>query len=153
MKRVVPVTVGLAAGMAVGFFLGVMVTRHNGLAVAILNATDEAIERVMVTQRDRPMVVIHNATDETLRSVSFQTDFHPTLIRRIPASEGYSIERLEPHQTSTIRLSSDRPTGFKVNASTEGGRKLSSEKVNVASQGVVFASVSSDGITLQQYER
>ena len=129
MKRVVPVAVGLAAGMAVGFFLGAMVTRH-----------------------DEPIVVIHNATDETLRSVFFQTDFHPTFIRRIPATEGYSINELQPHHTSTIRLSSHRPTGFKVDATTAGGKKLSSEKVNVASQGVVFALISSDGIKLQ-YER
>ena len=129
MKRVVPVAVGLAAGMAVGFFLGAMVTRD-----------------------DEPIVVIHNATDETLRSVFFQTDFHPTFIRRIPATEGYSINELQPHHTSTIRLSSHRPTGFKVDATTAGGKKLSSEKVNVASQGVVFALISSDGIKLQ-YER
>jgi hypothetical protein len=126
MKRVVPVAVGLAAGMAVGFFLGAMVTRD-----------------------DEPIVVIHNATDETLRSVFFQTDFHPTFIRRIPATEGYSINELQPHHTSTIRLSSHRPTGFKVDATTAGGKKLSSEKVNVASQGVVFALISSDGIKLQ----
>jgi len=129
MKRVVPVAVGLAAGMAVGFFLGAMVTRD-----------------------DEPIVVIHNATDETLRSVFFQTDFHPTFIRRIPATEGYSINELQPHHTSTIRLSSHRPTGFKVDATTAGGKKLSSEKVNVESQGVVFALISSDGIKLQ-YER
>ena len=126
MKRVVPVAVGLAAGMAVGFFLGAMVTRH-----------------------DEPIVVIHNATDETLRSVFFQTDFHPTFIRRIPATEGYSINELQPHHTSTMRLSSHRPTGFKVDATTAGGKKLSSEKVNVESQGVVFALISSDGIKLQ----
>jgi hypothetical protein len=129
MKHVVPVAVGLAAGIAVGFFLGAMVTRH-----------------------DEPIVVIHNATDETLRSVFFQTDFHPTFIRRIPATEGYSINELQPHHTSTMRLSSHRPTGFKVNATTAGGKKLSSEKVNVESQGVVFALISSDGIKLQ-YER
>ena len=129
MKHVVPVAVGLAAGMAVGFFLGAMVTRH-----------------------DEPIVVIHNATDETLRSVFFQTDFHPTFIRRIPATEGYSINELQPHHTSTMRLSSHRPTGFKVKATTAGGKKLSSEKVNVESQGVVFALISSDGIKLQ-YER
>jgi hypothetical protein len=126
MKRVVPVAVGLAAGMVVGFFLGAMVTRD-----------------------DEPIVVIHNATDETLRSVFFQTDFHPTFIRRSPATEGYSINELQPHHTSTIRLSSHRPTGFKVDATTAGGKKLSSEKVNVASQGVVFALISSDGIKLQ----
>jgi len=129
MKHVVPVAVGLAAGMAVGFFLGAMVTRH-----------------------DEPIVVIHNATDETLRSVFFQTDFHPTFIRRIPATQGYSINELQPHHTSTMRLSSHRPTGFKVNATTAGGKKLSSEKVNVESQGVVLALISSDGIKLQ-YER
>jgi hypothetical protein len=42
---------------------------------------------------------------------------------------------------------------LKVDATTAGGRELPSEKVSVASQGVVFASVSSDGITLQQDER
>ena len=71
MKRVVPIAVGLAAGMTVGFFLGAMVTRH-----------------------DEPIVVIHNATDETLRWVRFQTDFHPTLIRRIPTTESYGINEL-----------------------------------------------------------
>jgi len=126
MKRVVPVAVGLAAGMAAGFFLGAMVTRH-----------------------DEPMVVIHNATDKTLRGVSIQTDFHPTFIRRVPTGETYSINELQPHHTSTMRLSSHRPTGLKVDATTAGGKKLSSEKVNVASRDVVFALISSDGIKLQ----
>jgi hypothetical protein len=126
MKRVVPIAIGLAASMAVGFFLGAMVTRH-----------------------DEPIVVIHNATDQTLRLVSFQTDFHPTLIRRIPATESYGINELQPHHTSTMRLSSNRPTGFKVDATTAGGKKLSSEKVYVAAHGIVFALVSSDGITVQ----
>jgi len=126
MKRVVPVAVGLAAGMAAGFFLGAMVTRH-----------------------DEPMVVIHNATDKTLRGVSIQTDFHPTFIRRVPTGETYSINELQPHHTSTMRLSSHRPTGLKADATTAGGKKLSSEKVNVASRDVVFALISSDGIKLQ----
>ena len=38
-------------------------------------------------------------------------------------------------------------------ATKPGGRELPSEKVNITSQGVVFALISSDGITLQQYER
>ena len=125
MKRVVPVAVGVAAGMAVGFFLGAMVTRH-----------------------DEPIVVIHNATDETLRRVS-QTDFHPTFIWRVPTGETYTITELQPHHTSTMRLSSHRPTGLKVDAGTAGGKRLSSEKVNVASRDVVFALISSDGIKLQ----
>src|SRR5215831_12187995 len=109
MKHVVPVAIGLAAGLAVGFFLGAMVTRH-----------------------DEPIVVIHNATDETLRSVSFQTDFHPSFIRRIPMTESYGTDKLQPHQTFIQRLSSRRPTGFKVDATTAGGKRLSSEKVYVA---------------------
>jgi hypothetical protein len=36
-----------------------------------------------------------------------------------------------------------------VDAATAGGKKLSSEKVNVASRDVVFALISSDGIKLQ----
>jgi hypothetical protein len=133
MKRVVPVAVGLAAGMAAGFFLGEMVTRH-----------------------DEPIVVIHNATDETLRWVSIQTDFHPTwvilapwFIRRVPKGATYSFNELQPHHTSTMRLSLHTPTGLKVDATTAGGKKLSSEKVNVASRDVVFALISSDGIKLQ----
>ena len=81
MKRVVPVAVGLAAGMAVGFFLGAMVTRH-----------------------DEPMIVIHNATDETLRGVSIQTDFHPTFIRRVPTGETYSFNELQPDETIIDRM-------------------------------------------------
>src|SRR5882762_992068 len=87
-----------------------------------------------------------------LQWVSIQTDFHPTFVRRIPTGETYSINELQPHHTSTMRLSSHRPTGLKVDATTAGGKKLSSEKVNVESQGVVFALISSDGIKLQ-YER
>ena len=128
LKLAVPVAVGLAAGMAVGFFLGAMVTRHN-----------------------EPIVVIHNATDETLRSVFFQTDFH-TSIDGVPGAEGYSVHELQPHNTSMMRLSSHRSTALTMRAFTAGGKKLSSEEVHVASQGVLFAVVSSDGITLQ-YER
>ena len=124
----VPVAVGLAAGMAVGFFLGAMVTRHN-----------------------EPIVVIHNATDETLRSVFFQTDFHKSL-DGVPGSESYGVHELQPHHTFPVRLSSHRSTALNVSAFTAGGKKLSSEKVYVASQGALFALVSSDGITLQ-YER
>ena len=125
LRRVVPVAVGLAAGMAVGFFLGAMVARHN-----------------------EPFVVIHNATDETLQSVFFQTDFHKSL-DGVPESESYGVHGLQPHHTSTVRLSSHRPTVLDVGAITPGGKMLSREKVSVASHGVVFALVSSDGITLQ----
>lgn len=128
LKRVVPVAVGLAAGMAVGFFLGVVGTRHN-----------------------EPIVVIHNATDETLRWVSIQTDFHKSL-DGVPGSESYGVHELQPHNTFTMRLSSHRPTGLNVGAFTAGGKNLSGEKVYVASRGVLFALISSDGITLQ-YER
>ena len=128
VNRVVPVAVGMAAGMAVGFFLGAMVTRHN-----------------------EPIVVIHNATDETLRSVFFQTDFH-TSIDGVPGAEGYSVRELQPHNTSMMRLSSHRSTALTMRAFTAGGKKLSSEEVHVASQGVLFALVSSDSITVQ-YER
>ena len=116
MKRVVPVAVGLAAGMAVGFFLGVMVTRHGG-----------------------PTFVIHNATDETLRGISITTDFQ----------EGYFIDKLQPHETIIDRILSHRPTALTVRAITADGKELPSQKVYVAPQGVVFAWVSSDGITLQ----
>ena len=108
MKRVVPVAVGLAAGMAVGFFLGAMVTRH-----------------------DEPIVVIHNATDETLRWVSIQTDFHPTFIRRVPTGETYSINELQPHHTSTMRLSSHRPTGLKVDATTAGAKSFRARRLTL----------------------
>ena len=128
LKRVGPVAIGLAAGMAVGFFLGTAVTRH-----------------------DEPIVVIHNTTDETLRGVNFQTDFHNSL-DGIPGAVSYGINELQPHDSFIMRLSSHRPTGLNVGATTAGGKKLSSEKVHVASHGVLFAVVSSDGITLQ-YER
>jgi hypothetical protein len=128
MKRVVPVVVGLAAGMAVGFFLGAIVTRH-----------------------DEPIVVIYNATDETLRRVCMQTDFHKSFHIRggyIPGSESYCIHELQPHHTFIVRLSSHRPTALTVRATTADGKELPDEKVYVASPDVVFALVSSDGITL-----
>ena len=128
LKRVGPVAIGLAAGMAVGFFLGTTVMRQ-----------------------DEPIVVIHNTTDETLRGVNFQTDFHNSL-DGIPGAVSYGINELQPHDSFIMRLSSHRPTGFNVVATTAGGKKLSSEKVYVASHGVLFAVVSSDGIRLQ-YER
>jgi hypothetical protein len=65
--------VGLAAGMAVGFFLGVMVTRH-----------------------DEPIVVIDNARDETLRSVYITTDFAKNLWG-VPDGAKYCVHELQPH--------------------------------------------------------
>jgi hypothetical protein len=121
MLRVVPVPVaiGIAAGVIVGFFLGAMVTRHG-----------------------EPAVVIRNATDRTLHGVSITTD----------VGGSYCIPELQPHNASSVRMSSHRPTALNVSATTADGKELSSEKVYIASQGVVFALVSSDGITLQ-YER
>jgi hypothetical protein len=87
MKRVVPVAVGLAAGMAVGFFLGAMVTRHA-----------------------EPIVVIHNATDETLRWVQITTDFHKSL-SGVPEGASYGLDKLQPHHTWTERLSSYKVYG------------------------------------------
>jgi hypothetical protein len=126
MKRVVPVAVGLAAGMAVGFFLGAMVTRH-----------------------DEPMIVIHNATDETLRGVSIQTDFHPTFIRRVPTVETYGFNELQPDETIIDRMLWRGPMMLTVRATRADGKELPSQKVYVAPRGVLFAWVSSDGITLQ----
>jgi len=126
MKRLVPVAVGLAAGMAVGFFLGAMVTRH-----------------------DEPMVVIHNATDEILRGVSIQTDFHPTTIRRVPTGETYGFHELQPDETIIDRMSWRGPMMLTVRATRADGKELPNQKVYVAPRGVLFAWVSSDGITLQ----
>jgi hypothetical protein len=121
MKRVVPVPVaiGIAAGIIVGFLLGAMVTRHG-----------------------EPAVVIRNATDAALHKVNITTD----------VGGSYCIPELQPHNSSSVRMSSHRPMALNVSATTADGRELSSDKVYIASQGVVFALVSSDGITLQ-YER
>jgi len=96
----------------------------------------------MITRHGEPAVVIRNATDETLQRVSITTDI----------GESYHIHELQPHHTSTVRVSSHRPMALNVGATTAAGKELSSENVYIASQGVVFALVSSDGITLQ-YER
>jgi hypothetical protein len=96
----------------------------------------------MVTRHGEPAVVIRNATDETLQRVSITTD----------VGGPYQIHELQPHHTSTVRVSSHKPMALKVGATTAGGKELLSEKVDIASQGVVFVLVSSDGITLQ-YER
>ncbi len=55
MKRVVPipVAIGIAAGVIVGFFLGAMVARHGESAVVILNATNGPLQKVTVTTRSR----------------------------------------------------------------------------------------------------
>ena len=100
MKRIVPVAVGLAAGMAAGFFLGAMVTRHGG-----------------------PTVVIHNATDKTLPGVSITTDFHKSYHIHggyIPEVEGYFIDKLQPHETLIDRMLSHRPMALTVRATSRG---------------------------------
>ena len=121
MKRVVPVPVaiGIAAGVIVGFCLGAMVTRHG-----------------------EPAVVIRNATDATLHKINITTD----------GDESYCIPELQPHKASSVRMSSHRPMALKVSTTTADGKQLSSDKIYIASHGVVFALISSDGITLQ-YER
>jgi hypothetical protein len=69
-----------------------------------------------------------------------------------PAFLSVRFADFQPHHTWTERLESHRSTVLDVRGTTAGGKELSSEKVSVASQGVLFALVSSDGITLQ-YER
>ena len=133
MKGVVPVAVGLAAGMAVGFSLGVMVTRHDRPVVVIRNGTDETLQRVMIRA-------------ELPKSYHFPRGY-------MPGVEGWSILDLPPHDTFTARMSSHGPMALNLVATKPGGRELPSKKVNITSQGVVFALISSDGITLQQYER
>jgi ribose/xylose/arabinose/galactoside ABC-type transport system permease subunit len=96
----------------------------------------------MITRHGEPAVVIRNATDATLHKINITTD----------AGRSYLIPELQPHNTSTVRMSSHRPTALNVSATTAEGKQLSSDKVYISSQGVVFALVSSDGITLQ-YER
>ena len=131
MKRVVPipVAIGIAAGVIVGFFLGAMVTRHGESAVVILNATNGPLHKVTVT------------TDLGL------TGWWPF---RVPESASYNFAfELQPDTVSLVRLSSHRPTALSVRATTANGKKLSSDQVYINYQGVVFALVSSDGITLQ----
>jgi hypothetical protein len=96
----------------------------------------------MVTRHGEPVVVIRNATDAPLHAISITTD----------AGGSYSIPELRSHNASSVRMSSHRPMALNVSATTAEGKQLSSDKVYVASQGVVFVLVSSDGITLQ-YER
>src|SRR5215470_16675642 len=91
--------VGLAAGMAVGFFLGVMVTRH-----------------------DEPIVVIHNARDETLRSVYITTDFAKNLWG-VPKGAKYCVHELQPHHTWPGRPSLHRRMALDVGATTAGGKE------------------------------
>jgi hypothetical protein len=98
--------------------------------------------RAMVTRHGEPAVVIRNATDATLHKINMTTD----------AGASYCIPELRPHNVSSVRMSSHRPMALNVSATTAEGKQLSSDKLYVASQGVVFALVSSDGITLQ-YER
>jgi hypothetical protein len=121
MKRVVPipVAIGIAAGLAVGFFLGAGFVRHG-----------------------EPIVVIRNATDGTLHGIRIMTD----------VDGSYYVPELEPHHTSRVRVSSHRAMALNVSATTADDKEFTSDKVYIASQGVVFALVSSDGITLQ-YER
>src|SRR5215469_4778174 len=86
----------------------------------------------------------------TLRAVQIWTDFHKPLFG-VPEGASYGKDKLEPHHTWTEQLMwSHTPTALHVGARTVGGKELSSEKVNVASRDVVFALVSSDGITLQR---
>src|SRR5215475_9549369 len=93
----------------------------------------------MVTRHGEPVVVIRNATDATLHKINITTDVGGL----------YCIPELHPHDASSMRMPSHRPMALNVSATTAEGKQLSSEKVYIASQGVVFALVSSDGITLQ----
>jgi hypothetical protein len=93
----------------------------------------------MVTRHGEPAVVIRNATDAPLHAISITTDI----------GGSYCIPELQPHSTSRVRVSSHRSMALNVSATTADGKELSSEKIYIAWQGVVFALVSSDGITLQ----
>src|SRR5690242_3808366 len=76
-----------------------------------------------------PVVVVRNATEGTLHRISITTD----------VDGSYYVPELKPHHTSSVRVSSHRAMALTVSATTADDKELSSDKIYIASQGVVFA--------------
>ena len=80
-----------------------------------------------------------------MRNIS-ATPVHAVRIKT-DVGESYSVPDLPAHKSNRVHVSG-RPKALRVSATTEAGRDLSSEEIYVTSEGVVFALVSSDGITV-----
>ena len=86
---------------------------------------------------NQPAVVVRNATHGTISQVKIETD----------VSESYVIPEVPAQQSRRTKLSGKDKVLW-IKATTLSNKILTSEKIYVTSEGIVFAIVSEDVIAL-----
>jgi hypothetical protein len=107
------------------------------VAVAILFGASGIFFGHMVAHSDEPAVIARNLTDVTIPQVKIETD----------VGESRAMAELPSHQSRRVKISG-RDKSLWIVAKLADGRELTSEKIYVTSQGVVFATISEDAVDL-----
>jgi hypothetical protein len=92
----------------------------------------------MLAHSDEPAVVVRNLTRVTIPQVKIETD----------VGESHALAEMPSHRSLRLRISG-RDKSLWIVAKLADGRELTSEKIYVTSQGVVFAVISEDDIDLE----
>ena len=106
-------------------------------AVAVLFGASGIFFGHMLAHRDEPAVVVRNLTLVSIPQVKIETD----------VGESYAIPELPSHQSRRVKISG-RNASVQIVAKLADGRELTSEKIYVTSQGVVFATISENTVDL-----
>lgn len=110
-------------------------------AVAVLFGASGIFFGHMLAHRGEPAVVVRNLTLVTIPQMRIETD----------VGESLAIAELPSHRSRRVKISG-RDKSFWIVAKLADGRELTSEKIYVTSQGVVFATISEDAVDLD-YEQ
>ena len=106
-------------------------------AVAILFGASGLFFGHMLAHSDEPAVVARNLTRVTIPQVKIETD----------VGESHAVAELSSHQSHRVKISG-RDKSLWIVAKLADGRELMSSKIYVTLQGVVFATISEDGVDL-----
>jgi hypothetical protein len=90
-----------------------------------------------LARSDQPAVVVRNITSAAISEVRIETD----------VGESHRISELLPQKPRRIKISG-RDKALWITATTRTGKILTSEKIYVTSQGIIFGIVSEDFVVI-----
>ena len=92
---------------------------------------------VVLAHSNEPILVARNLSHSATVQVSVYTD----------VGESYTINEVSSHQSRNVKISG-REKSLWIVAKLQNDKELTSEKIYVSSQGVVFAAITDDDIQL-----
>ncbi len=107
------------------------------VAVAVISCVFGFFLGYMLAHINEPAVVTRNLTRVTIPQVKVETD----------RGESHLLTNLASHQSRRVEISAQKKDVWIV-ANLADGRELTSEKVYVPSEGVLFATIFEDTIDL-----